>query len=94
MRRTSELTMDPNEIKAFEAVCHDLYEGRDPVQRTKAQQILVDFERTPGAVQKCHAVIAASKSPYALVVSLHTVTNIVSKPANTLTLQERISLRT
>eukprot|EP00041_Stephanoeca_diplocostata_P027991 m.781345 g.781345 ORF g.781345 m.781345 type:complete len:685 (-) comp23285_c2_seq50:1625-3679(-) len=85
--------MDATELSHLETSLVQFYEGRDPVQLQKAQQVLLNFGAQPNCIEKCRQILDQSKSPYANALAASTLTKTISKPSCPILVQERLQIR-
>ncbi|ODN00853.1 Exportin-7 [Orchesella cincta] len=81
------------EIQQLELLCKHLYESNDAVQRAEAEKALVNFQNSPDTLVKCQLLLERATSSYAQLLAATTLTKLVSRPAQIISLQQRIQIR-
>ncbi|ODM92544.1 Exportin-7 [Orchesella cincta] len=81
------------DILQLELLCKHLYESNDGVQRAEAEKALVNFQNSPDSLAKCQLLLERASSSYAQLLAASTLTKMVSRPAQIISLQHRIQIR-
>lgn len=76
----------------MELLCKQLYESNDPALRTEAEKTLVNFQNSPDSLSKCQLLLDRGDSSYAQLLAATTLTKLVSRTAQTVSLQQRIDI--
>nr|CAH7736012.1 unnamed protein product [Callosobruchus chinensis] len=84
---------DEQEIRQLELLCKQLYESQDTSVRTAAEKTLVGFQDGPDALTKCQVLLDRGDSCYAQLLAATTLTRLVSRSAQGLSLQQRVDIR-
>jgi len=84
---------DKTEVIRIEALCKSLYESQDTSERQAAEKALVSFQNDPESLGKCQMLLERGNSPYAQLLATTTITKLVSRSTQILTLQQRIDIR-
>lgn len=74
-------------------LCKQLYESQNPANRAEAEKALVVFQNAPNALSKCQLLLQRGDSCYAQLLAATTLTRLVSRNAQGLSLQQRIDIR-
>lgn len=77
----------------MELLCKQLYESQDSAQRAEAEKALVGFQDSPDTLAKCQLLLDRGDSCYAQLLASTTLTKLVSRSAQGLSLQQRIDIR-
>lgn len=88
---TYEIVMQ--EIRQLELLCKQLYESQDTAVRAEAEKTLVVFQDGPDALTKCQVLLDRGDSCYAQLLAATTLTKLVSRSAQGLSLQQRVDIR-
>lgn len=80
-------------MRQLELLCKQLYESSDPALRTEAEKTLVNFQNSPDSLSKCQLLLERADSSYAQLLAATTLTKLVSRTAQTMSLQQRIDIR-
>lgn len=81
------------EIRQLELLCKQLYESQDTAVRADAEKALVVFQDGPDALTKCQVLLDRGDSCYAQLLAATTLTKLVSRSAQGLSLQQRVDIR-
>ena len=81
------------EVQQLELFCKQFYECTDPLIRSKAEKILFEFLEDPDALNKCQLLLDRGDSAYAQLLAATTLTKLVSRNVQGLSLQQRIDIR-
>lgn len=81
------------EVHQLELLCKQLYESQDSTQRVEAEKALVGFQNAPDTLSKCQLLLDRGDSPYAQLLAATTLTKLVSRSAQGLSLQQRVDIR-
>ncbi|XP_026275321.1 exportin-7 isoform X1 [Frankliniella occidentalis] len=84
---------DEQEVRQLELLCKQLYESQDSSQRVEAEKALVGFQNAPDTLSKCQLLLDRGDSPYAQLLAATTLTKLVSRSAQGLSLQQRVDIR-
>ncbi|XP_024219756.1 exportin-7 isoform X1 [Halyomorpha halys] len=84
---------EEQEVRQLELLCKQLYESNDPSLRTEAEKTLVNFQNSPDSLSKCQLLLDRGDSSYAQLLAATTLTKLVSRTAQTVSLQQRIDIR-
>ncbi|XP_050294230.1 exportin-7 isoform X2 [Anthonomus grandis grandis] len=84
---------DEQEVRQLELLCKQLYESQDSSIRTEAEKALVVFQESPDALTKCQVLLDRGDSAYAQLLAATTLTKLVSRSAQGLSLQQRVDIR-
>lgn len=76
----------------MELLCKQLYESQDSAQRVEAEKALVGFQNAPDTLSKCQLLLDRGDSPYAQLLAATTLTKLVSRSAQGLSLQQRVDI--
>lgn len=77
----------------MELLCKQLYESQDTAVRADAEKALVVFQDGPDALTKCQVLLDRGDSCYAQLLAATTLTKLVSRSAQGLSLQQRVDIR-
>jgi len=77
----------------LELLCKQLYESQDASQRAEAEKALVGFQNAPDTLSKCQLLLDREDSCYAQLLAATTLTKLVSRSAQGLSLQQRVDIR-
>lgn len=80
------------EIIQLEIMCKQTYEGQG-TDRAEAEKVLVAFQNSLDALQKCQLLLERSNSSYSQLFAASTLTKLISKNAQGLTIQEIVDIR-
>jgi exportin-7 len=81
------------EVQQLELCCKQFYECTDQLTRQKAEKILFDFLEDPEALAKCQLLLDRGDSSYSQLLAATTLTKLVSRNVQGLSLQQRIDIR-
>ena len=81
------------EVRNLEVLCKQLYESQDASRRTEAEKALVTFQNASDSLQKCQLLLERSDSAYSQLLATTTLTKLISRTAQVLSLQQRIDIR-
>lgn len=84
---------EESEVIRIEALCKSLYESQDAGERQEAEKALVTFQNSSESLGKCQRLLDRGISPYAQLLATTTITKLVSRATQILTLQQRIDIR-
>lgn len=82
-----------SEVRNLEVLCKQLYESQDASRRTEAEKALVTFQNASDSLQKCQLLLERSDSAYSQLLATTTLTKLISRTAQVLSLQQRIDIR-
>jgi exportin-7 len=77
----------------LELLCKQLYESQDASHRAEAEKALVGFQNAPDTLSKCQLLLDRGDSCYAQLLAATTLTKLVSRSAQGLSLQQRVDIR-
>ncbi|RZF34199.1 hypothetical protein LSTR_LSTR003609 [Laodelphax striatellus] len=83
---------EEQEVRQLELLCKELYESTDPSHRVEAEKALVGFQNAPDTLSKCQLLLDRGDSCYAQLLAATTLTKLVSRSAQGLSLQQRGSV--
>ncbi|CAB3366026.1 Hypothetical predicted protein [Cloeon dipterum] len=81
------------EVQQLELLCKHLYESGNSAVRADAEKALVNFQNAPDTLAKCQLLLDRGDSSYAQLLAATTLTKLVSRSAQGLSLQQRIDIR-
>nr|CAD7194109.1 unnamed protein product [Timema douglasi] len=81
------------EVRQLELLCKQLYESQDSAHRAEAEKALVGFQNAPDTLSKCQLLLDRGDSCYAQLLAATTLTKLVSRSAQGLSLQQRVDIR-
>ncbi|XP_044593824.1 exportin-7 isoform X3 [Cotesia glomerata] len=81
------------EVQQLELLCKQLYESQDAAHRAEAEKALVGFQNAPDTLTKCQLLLERGDSAYAQLLAATTLTKLVSRSAQGLSLQQRLDIR-
>ncbi|KAK9872641.1 hypothetical protein WA026_018776 [Henosepilachna vigintioctopunctata] len=84
---------DEQEIRQLELLCKQLYESQDSTVRSDAEKALLVFQDGPNTLSKCQVLLDRGDSSYAQLLAATTLTKLVSRSAQALSLQQRVDIR-
>ncbi|XP_044003499.1 exportin-7 isoform X1 [Aphidius gifuensis] len=84
---------DEQEVQQLELLCTQLYESQDSTHRAEAEKALVGFQNAPDTLTKCQLLLDRGDSAYAQLLAATTLTKLVSRSAQGLSLQQRLDIR-
>jgi len=82
------------EVRQLELLCKQLYESQNPANRAEAEKALVGFQNAPDTLSKCQLLLVRGDSPYAQLLAATTLTKLVSRNAQGISLPQRKDIRT
>lgn len=80
------------EVRQLELLCKQLYESQDSAHRAEAEKALVNFQNAPDTLTKCQMLLDRGDSAYAQLLAATTLTKLVSRSAQGLSLQQRLDI--
>lgn len=80
------------EVRQLELLCKQLYEATDPATRVQAEKSLVVFQNAPDTLSKCQLLLDRGDSCYAQLLAATTLTKLISRSAQALSLQQRVDI--
>ena len=80
------------EVRQLEALCKQLYASQDASRMTEAEKALVSFQNAGDSLQKCQLLLERADSPYSQFLATTTLTKLISRTAQVLSLQQRIDI--
>lgn len=80
-------------VSHLEVLCKQLYESQSASERSEAEKALVTFQNAPDGLDKCQMLLERANSPYSQLLATTTLTKLVSRTAQVLSLQQRIDIR-
>ncbi|XP_014602189.1 PREDICTED: exportin-7 isoform X6 [Polistes canadensis] len=84
---------DEQEVRQLELLCKQLYESQDSAHRAEAEKALVAFQNAPDTLTKCQLLLDRGDSAYAQLLAATTLTKLISRSAQGLSLQQRLDIR-
>ncbi|XP_055684267.1 ran-binding protein 16 isoform X2 [Lutzomyia longipalpis] len=81
------------EIQQLEHLCKEMYESTDHARRAEAEKTLVAFQDSPDALAQCQLLLHRADSGYSQLLAATTLTKLVSRNIQGLTLVQRIEIR-
>ncbi|XP_071044353.1 exportin-7 isoform X2 [Parasteatoda tepidariorum] len=84
---------DEQELVQLEALCKKFYDASNPEERATAEKALVNFVHAPDCLMRCRMLLERGDSSYAQLLAATTLTKLVSRSPQTLTLQQRIEIK-
>lgn len=81
------------EVRQLELLCKQLYESQDSAHQAEAEKALVAFQNAPDTLAKCQLLLDRGESAYAQLLAATTLTKLVSRSAQGLSLQQRLDIR-
>lgn len=94
-KTVAEIKMDHlQEVRQIELLCKQLYESQDSEHRAEAEKSLVGFQNAPDTLTKCQLLLDRGDSAYAQLLAATTLTKLVSRSAQGLSLQQRLDIST
>ncbi|KAL1122988.1 hypothetical protein AAG570_003312, partial [Ranatra chinensis] len=81
------------EVRQLELLCKQLYDSNDSALRVEAEKALVGFQNAPDTLAKCQLLLDRGDSSYAQLLAATTLTKLVSRTAQAVSLQQRIDIR-
>ncbi|XP_037091986.1 LOW QUALITY PROTEIN: exportin-7-like [Pollicipes pollicipes] len=84
---------EEQQVQQLEILCTRLYESTDPLQRAEAEKTLVQFQNAPDTLNKCQLLLQRADSPYSQLLAATTLTKLVTRNVQSISLQQRIDMR-
>lgn len=81
------------EVRQLELLCKQLYESQDSTHRAEAEKALVAFQNAPDTLTKCQLLLDRGDSAYAQLLAATTLTKLISRSAQGLSMQQRLDIR-
>lgn len=81
------------EIQKLEILCKQLYESSNAAHRNEAEKILFQFQEDPDALAKCQLLLDRGNSSYSQLLAATTLTKLISRNVQSLSLQQRVDIR-
>ncbi|XP_054708520.1 exportin-7-like [Uloborus diversus] len=85
--------MSEIDLAQLEVLCKQFYDASNPEERVSAEKTLVNFVHAPDCLPTCRLLLERGDSSYAQLLAATTLTKLVSRNPQTLTLQQRIEIR-
>lgn len=82
------------EVRQLELLCKQLYESQNSACRAEAEKSLVGFQNAPDTLAKCQLLLDRGDSAYAQLLAATTLTKLVSRSSQGLSLQQRLDIST
>ncbi len=82
-----------SQVSHLEVLCKQLYESQSASERSEAEKSLVSFQNSAESLDKCQLLLQRANSPYSQLLATTTLTKLVSRTAQVLSLQQRIDIR-
>lgn len=73
-------------------MCKQMYEAQDS-SRSEAEKALVAFQNSPDALPKCQMLLDRGESSYSQLLAATTLTKLISKSAQGLSIPEIVDIR-
>lgn len=88
-------TAAPGEVPELEVLCKQLYESQDSHTRSQAEKALVTFQNSssPDCLNQCQMLLERGSSPYSQLLATTTLTKLISRTAQVLSLAQRVDIR-
>ncbi|QQP51135.1 Uncharacterized protein FKW44_012384, partial [Caligus rogercresseyi] len=80
------------EVRELEVLCKQLYESQESSLRSAAEKALVNFQNSPDSLNKCQMLLDHSDSPYSQLLATTTLTKLISRTVQVLSLQQKIDI--
>lgn len=80
------------EVIQLELMCKQMYEGENSA-RSEAEKVLVAFQNSLDALPKCQMLLDRGQSSYSQLLAATTLTKLIAKNAQGLSLQEIVDIR-
>lgn len=80
-------------MQNLELFCKQFYECTDPLTRQKAEKVLFEFLEDPDALAKCQLLLDRGNSAYSQLLAATTLTKLVSRNVQGLSIQHRVDIR-
>ncbi|XP_040573298.1 exportin-7 isoform X1 [Lepeophtheirus salmonis] len=84
---------EQSEVQQLEVLCKQLYESQEASLRSEAEKALVNFQNSPDSLNKCQLLLDRSDSPYSQLLATTTLTKLISRTVQVLSLQQKIDIR-
>ena len=84
---------EDQEIQQIELLCNQMYESSDQGERSKAERAMLEFSNSTNCLRKCQLLIERARSPYAQLLGAQTLSKMVGKQNNHVTLEQRVEIR-
>ncbi|GFQ72460.1 exportin-7 [Trichonephila clavata] len=84
---------DEQDLTQLEVLCKQFYDANNPEERATAEKALVNFVHVPDCLPTCRLLLERGDSSYAQLLAATTLTKLVSRNPQTLTLQQRIEIK-
>ncbi|XP_044761440.1 exportin-7 isoform X1 [Coccinella septempunctata] len=84
---------EEQEIRQLELLCKQLYESQDSTIRSDAEKALLVFQDGPNTLGRCQILLDRGDSSYAQLLAATTLTKLVSRSSQVLSLQQRVDIR-
>ncbi|CAL1261648.1 unnamed protein product [Larinioides sclopetarius] len=84
---------DEQDLAQLEVLCKQFYDSSNPEERATAEKALVNFVHVPDCLPTCRLLLERGDSSYAQLLAATTLTKLVSRNPQTLTLQQRIEIK-
>ncbi|KAF8784840.1 Exportin-7 like protein [Argiope bruennichi] len=84
---------DEQDLAQLEVLCKQFYDSNNPEERATAEKALVNFVHVPDCLPTCRLLLERGDSSYAQLLAATTLTKLVSRNPQTLTLQQRIEIK-
>lgn len=81
------------EIQRLELLCKQFYEATSPPTRSNAEKVLFTFHEDPEALGKCQMLLDRGDSAYSQLLAATTLTKLVTRNVQGLSLQQRVDIR-
>lgn len=81
------------DIQQLELLCKQMYQAQDSAIRSEAEKALVAFQDSCDALPKCQLLLDRGDSSYSQLLAATTLTKLISKNVQGLSLQQRIDIR-
>eukprot|EP00095_Tigriopus_kingsejongensis_P007054 maker-scaffold146_size311726-snap-gene-2.19 protein:Tk07054 transcript:maker-scaffold146_size311726-snap-gene-2.19-mRNA-1 annotation:"Exportin-7" len=83
------------DVAQLERYCKQLYESQDTHERGEAAKALVTFQNSasPDILSQCQVLLERGHSPYSQLLATTTLTKLISRTAQVLSLAQRIDIR-
>lgn len=80
------------DVVQLEIMCKQMYEGENTT-RNEAEKVLVAFQNSLDALPKCQLLLDRGESSYSQLLAATTLTKLISKNAQGLSIQEIVDIR-
>ena len=80
--------------KQLEVLCKQLYESQNANRRSEAEKALMTFQNSSDSLDKCQLLMERADSPHLQLLATTTLTKLISRTAQVLSLQQRIDIST